>query len=139
MTHYRSALRAEAKALLRADPLFADVKCVISSAKLDPDSLPCWSVSTPGEDREDLSSTQFRADTDLVVALSIKGDADTIEDELDAHSEKIELLLIEGLKKNTGVQGVLLRRTETKTGPELLHVTGSVMMLFVVTGFIQDE
>lgn len=139
MTHYRSKLRAEAKALLRTDPLFAGAKCLLSSAKVDPDSLPCWSVSTPGEDREDLNRRQFRADTDLVVALSIKGDADTIEDELDACSEKIELLLIKGLKENTGVQGVLLRRTETKTGPELQHVTGSVMMLFVVTGYIHDE
>lgn len=138
MTHYRSALRAEAKALLRTDPLFADAECVLSSAKVDPESMPCWSVSTPGEDREDLNRTQFRADTDLVVALSIKGQADTIEDELDAHSETIETLVIEGLKENTGVQSVLLRRTEIKTGPELNHVTGSVMMLFVVTGFLQD-
>ena len=50
----------------------------------------------------------------------------------------IETLLIEGLKSNTGVQSVLLRRTEIKTGPEARQIIGSVMMLFVVTGFIQD-
>ena len=138
MTHYRSALRAEAKAILQANAFFADAKLVLSSARVDADSTPCWSVSTPGEDREELNRNHFRADTNLIVALSIKGDADSIEDVLDAHSETIETLLIEGLKSNTGVQSVLLRRTEIKTGPEARQIIGSVMMLFVVTGFIQD-
>lgn len=139
MTHYRSALRAAAKAVLQEDPLFADALQVLSSAKVDLNSIPCWSVSTPSEDREDLNRQQFRADIDLVVAVSVKADADSIEDLLDAHSEAIETRLVAGLKSQTGVQGVLLRRTETKTGPESKNIIGSLMMLFVVTGFIRDE
>lgn len=138
MTHYRSALRAEAKAILQANAFFHGAKQVLSSAKVDADSVPCWSVSTPSEDREELNRDHFRVDTNLVVALSIKDDAASIEDALDDHSETIETLLIEGLKSNTGVQSVLLRRTEIKTGPEAKHIIGSVMMLFEVTGFIQD-
>lgn len=138
MPHYRSALRTAAKTILKGDTFFADADCVLSSAKVDSETLPCWSVSTPGEDREDLRRGHFRTDTDLVVALNIKGDADTIEDLLDDYSETIETLIVAGLKEDTGVQGALLRRTETKTGPEAKQVTGSVMMLFVVTGFIQD-
>lgn len=138
MTHYRSALRAEAKTILQANAYFAAAKQVLSSAKVDPESVPCWSVSTPGEDREDLNRDHFRADTNLVVALTIVGDAASIEDDLDDHSETIETLLIEGLKSNTGVQSALLRRTEIKTGPEAKQIIGSVMMLFEVTGFIQD-
>lgn len=138
MTHYRSALRAEAKTILRGNAFFASATEVLSSAKVDASSVPCWSVSTPSEDREELNQSQFRADTNLVVALSIKDDAASIEDVLDDHSETIETLLIEGLKSNTGVQSVLLRRTEIKTGPETKQIIGSVMMLFEVTGFIQD-
>jgi len=138
MTHYRSALRTEAKAILKTNALFAGAKQVLSSAKVDTDSVPCWSVSTPSEDREELNRDHFRTDTNLVVALSIKDDAASIEDVLDDHSETIETLLIEGLKSNTGVQSVLLRRTEIKTGPEAKQIIGSVMILFEVTGFIQD-
>lgn len=136
MSHYRSELRAAAKAILKTNDFFASASEVISSAKVDAGTVPCWSVSTPGEDREDLNRRQFRADTDLVVALSIKGEATSIEDALDAHSDAIETLLVEGLKAQTGVQSVLLRRTEIKTGHEVQHVIGSVMMLFVVTGYI---
>jgi hypothetical protein len=138
VTHYRSALRAEVKTILRSNAFFSGAKQVLSSAKVDADSVPCWSVSTPSEDREELNRDHFRADTNLVVALSIKDDAVSIEDALDGHSETIETLLIEGLKENTGVQGVFLRRTEIKTGPEAKQIIGSVMMLFEVTGFIQD-
>ena len=138
MTHYRTAVRAETKAILKSDALFANATLVLSSAKVDCETVPCWSISTPSEDREDLNGRQFRADTDLVVALKVKGDAASIEDELDDHAEKIETLLTEGLEQNTGVQSVLLRRTEIKTGLEAKHIIGSVMMLFVVTGFIQD-
>jgi molecular chaperone DnaK (HSP70) len=138
MTHYRSDLRVEAKAILRANALFESATEVLSSAKVDADTVPCWSVSTPSEDREDLTRKQFRADINLVVAVSIKGSAATIEDLLDDHSETIETLLIEGLKSNTGVQSVLLRRTEIKTGPEAAQIIGSVMMLFEITGFLQD-
>ena len=138
MTHYRSDLRAEAKTILQTNALLAGAKQVLSSAKVDVDSVPCWSVSTPSEDREELNRDQFRVDTNLVVALSIKDDAAAIEDALDDLSEAIEALLIEGLKSNTGVQSVLLRRTEIKTGPEAKQIIGSVMMLFEVTGFIQN-
>ena len=137
MTHYRKTLRAAAKDALRTNALFTNAKLMLSSAKVDVHSVPCWSVSTPSEDREDLNRRQFQAATNLVIALTVKDDADAIEDLLDDHSEIIETLLIEGLKANTGVQGVFLRRTETKTGPEAKQIIGSLMMLFEVVGFIE--
>lgn len=137
MTHHRKALRSVAKDLLKGDPFFAGATEVLSSAQVDGAACPCFSVSTPSEDQRDLSRRQVQVDTDLVVAAKVTAAVDEIEDLLDDYSAKIETLLVTGLKEQLGVQSVSLARTETKTGPETKQVLGSVMMLFVVTGFMK--
>jgi hypothetical protein len=137
MTHHRKALRSVAKDLLTADPFFLGATEVLSSAQVDVAACPCFSVSTPSEDQRDLSRRQVQVDTDLVVAAKVTAAVTDIEDLLDDYSEKIETLLVAGLKEQLGVQSVSLARTETKTGPETKQILGSVMMLFVVTGFMK--
>lgn len=137
MTHYRKVLRKTTKEVLREHPFFETANLILPSAKVDHGAVPCWSVSTPSEDREDLNPTTARVATNLVVALHIKALADELEDDLDDYSEVLETALPAELKRRTGAQSVLLRRTETKPGAESKDIIGSLMMLFEVVGYIE--
>lgn len=138
MTHYRTALRRETKLLLQADPWFAAATNVIASARIDSNTVPAWSVSTPSEDETVQSHRLTEVMTNLVVAASDVAAPDDIEDALDVLSERIGTLVLSGLGNATGVQNVQLKRTELKTGPEDKKTVGTVMMLFEVKGYFQD-
>lgn len=138
MTHYRTALRREAKRLLGVDPWFAAATNVIASARIDGDTVPAWSVSTPSEDETVHSDRLTEATTNLVVAASDTAAPDDIEGALDTLSDLIRTLVLSGLGDATGAQNVQLKRTEIKTGPEDKRTVGTVMMLFEVKGYFQD-
>ena len=137
MTHYRSALRAVTKDLIEASPAFAAYTKVLAAARVDSATVPCWSVSTPSEDETVDSDTLRTARTDLVVALSVSGNADDIEDILDTLGGVIRATILDGLSEQTGAQNVQLKRTEIKPGQDGKAVIGTVMTLFEVVGYIQ--
>lgn len=138
MTHPRTLLRRAARTLLEAEAPFDTARHVLSSAVVDKDTPPCFSVSTPGEDEIARSATETEVRTNLVIAATIFGEAATIEDDLDDLSEQIRERITGGLGAATGAQNVQLKRTETKTGPETRRITGSVMMLFEVVGYFTE-
>ncbi len=136
--HYRSEIRQAAISALSAVTYFAAATRLLSSAKVGVETLPCWSVSTPSEDSMVQSTVLSEVRTNLVVAISLAGGADDIEDMLDEKSAAIEMLILGAFAEGNGPQNVQLKRTEIKTGPEDKTITGSVMMLFEVTGYIKD-
>lgn len=137
MTHYRSALRAASKNLIKVNPEFTAYSNVLASARVDSATVPCWSVSTPSEDETVDSDTLRTVRTDLLIALSVSGNADEIEDTLDALGGIIRSTIMDGLPAATGTQNVQLKRTEIKTGQDGATVIGTVMTLFEIVGYIQ--
>lgn len=138
MTSHRTTIRRAAIALLEADPVFAAATRVLHGARVDAESLPCFSVATPAEEQKVLGTRNVEVKTQLVVVMALTAEQDDLEDLLDTRADLIRDLILDGLSAQAGPQNVRLTRTEFKPGPEDKTIIGRVMMLFEVIGYLTE-
>ncbi|MDK8874688.1 hypothetical protein [Paracoccus sp. SSJ] len=131
MTHYRSEIRALARAALTAHPRFAAFTAPkVWPGTVDADSLPVIGVLTPQDSSRMETMTSTERKPLMQVAVRRKG-GDDVEDILDDDSELIEAIVLGAIRAQN--RFCFLRETSVVSNTDGIQNVGTLVMTFEIT------